>query len=160
MENVSFLKLDQLDLKLLSLLQQDAKMKHKELAARLDLTVTPVYERVKRLERTGVIKQYVALLDRQKIDRDLIAFCMVKLEKHTLTNLKIFEAQVLKIPEILECFHLAGEYDYILKVAVKDMNAYQEFTVKKLSIIEGVANIHSSFAMSVLKSTTAYPLGE
>ncbi|MBL6449744.1 Lrp/AsnC family transcriptional regulator [Fulvivirga sp. 29W222] len=160
MENVSFLKLDQIDLRLLDLLQRDAKMKHKELAAELNLTVTPVYERIKRLERTGVIKKYVALLDGEKIGCELIAFCMVKLEKHSLPNLQVFEKKILNIPEILECFHLAGEYDYILKVVVKDMNAYQEFTVKKLSVIEGVAIIHSSFAMSVLKSTTAYPLGE
>ncbi|UII34414.1 Lrp/AsnC family transcriptional regulator [Fulvivirga ulvae] len=160
MENISFLKLDELDLKLLSLLQRDGKMKHKELASELNLTVTPVYERIKRLERTGVIQKYVAILDREKIGRELIAFCMVKLEKHSLPNLQVFEKRILNIPEILECFHLAGEYDYILKVAVKDMNAYQEFTVKKLSVIEGVATIHSSFAMSVLKSTTAYTLGE
>lgn len=158
MEHLSLLKLDQTDLKLLNLLQKDAKMKHKELAAQLGLTVTPVYERIKRLEKTGVIKQYVALLDGKKVDRELVAFSMVKLEKHTLENLEIFESKVMEIPEVLECYHIAGEYDYILKVAVKDMNAYQEFAVKKLSTIKNIATVQSSFAMSVLKNSTAFAL--
>ncbi|ELR72350.1 Transcriptional regulator, AsnC family [Fulvivirga imtechensis AK7] len=158
MEHLSFLKLDKIDFKLLNLLQHDAKMKHKELAAELGLTVTPVYERIKRLEKTGIIRKYVTLLDNNKVERELIAICMVKLEKHTLDNLKLFEEQTVKIPEVLECYHLAGEYDYMLKVVVKDMNAYQEFAVKKLSVIKNIATVQSSFAMSVLKDTTALVL--
>ncbi|MEP2773277.1 MAG: Lrp/AsnC family transcriptional regulator [Fulvivirga sp.] len=158
MENFSSLKLDETDLALLRLLQQDAKMKHKELAAELGLTITPIYERIKRLEKSGVIKQYATLLDPVKIGKELICFSMVTLEKHSQAYLKEFEAKVMQIAEVMECYHLAGEYDYILKVVVKDMNQYQQFIVDKLSAINNVGQVQSSFALSTLKSTTAYVL--
>ncbi|MTI20713.1 Lrp/AsnC family transcriptional regulator [Fulvivirga sp. RKSG066] len=143
---------------LLRLLQQDAKMKHKELAAELGLTITPIYERIKRLEKSGVIKQYVTLLDPAKIGKELISFSMVTLEKHSQTYLKEFEKAAMKIEEVMECYHLAGEYDYLLKVVVKDMNSYQQFIVNKLSAINNVGQVQSSFALSTLKATTAYAL--
>ncbi|WP_343030510.1 Lrp/AsnC family transcriptional regulator, partial [Fulvivirga aurantia] len=146
------------DLALLRLLQQDAKMKHKELAAELGLTITPIYERIKRLEKSGVIKQYVTLLDPAKIGKELISFSMVTLEKHSQTYLKEFEKAAMKIEEVMECYHLAGEYDYLLKVVVKDMNSYQQFIVNKLSAINNVGQVQSSFALSTLKATTAYAL--
>lgn len=158
MENFSAVKLDAIDLKLLNLLQQDAKMKHKELAAALGLTITPIYERIKRLEKAGVIKQYATLLDPVKIGKELICFSMVTLEKHSQAYLKEFEAKVMEIAEVMECYHLAGEYDYILKVVVKDMNQYQQFIVDKLSAINNVGQVQSSFALSTLKATTAYVL--
>lgn len=158
MENFSSVKLDAIDLKLLNLLQQDAKMKHKELAAALGLTITPIYERIKRLEKAGVIKQYATLLDPVKIGKELICFSMVTLEKHSQAYLKEFEAKVMQIAEVMECYHLAGEYDYILKVVVKDMNQYQQFIVDKLSAINNVGQVQSSFALSTLKATTAYVL--
>ena len=158
MENFSSVKLDETDLALLRLLQQDAKMKHKELAAELGLTITPIYERIKRLEKSGVIRQYATLLDPVKIGKELICFSMVTLEKHSQAYLKEFEAKVMQIAEVMECYHLAGEYDYILKVVVKDMNQYQHFIVDKLSAINNVGQVQSSFALSTLKSTTAYSL--
>ncbi|MDX1630222.1 MAG: Lrp/AsnC family transcriptional regulator [Fulvivirga sp.] len=152
------MKLDETDIALLNLLQHDAKMKHKELAIALGLTITPVYERVKRLERAGVIKQYVTLLDPNKIGKELVGFAMVTLEKHSMTYLQAFEKAVQEIHDVLECYHLAGEYDYLIKVAVKDMNAYHQFVVNRLSAIKNVGQVHSSFALSTLKSTTAFAL--
>jgi len=158
MEYFSTLKLDETDLALLNLLQEDAKMKHKELATALGLTITPIYERIKRLEKSGIIKQYVTLLDPQKIGKELVGFSMVTLEKHAQDYLEAFEQAVIKIDEVMECYHLAGQYDYLLKVVVQDMNAYQRFVVKKLSVIKNVGQVHSSFALSTLKSTTAFVL--
>ena len=158
MENFSSIKLDATDIELLNLLQRDAKMKHKELAAALGLTITPIYERIKRLEKAGVIKQYATLLDPVKVGKELICFSMVTLEKHSQAYLKEFEAKVMEITEVMECYHLAGEYDYILKVVVKDMNQYQQFIVNKLSAINNVGQVQSSFALSTLKATTAYSL--
>jgi len=158
MENFSSVKLDETDLVLLRLLQQDAKMKHKELAAELGLTITPIYERIKRLEKSGVIKQYATLLNPEKIGKELISFSMVILEKHSQAYLKEFETAAMKIDEVMECYHLAGQYDYLLKVVVKDMNSYQKFIVDKLSAIDNVGQVQSSFALSTLKSTTAYSL--
>jgi Lrp/AsnC family leucine-responsive transcriptional regulator len=159
MENFSYTKLDQTDLALLNLLQQDAKTTHKELAIALNLTITPVYERIKRLEKTGVIAKYVTLLEPTKIEKNLTCFSMVTVEKHTQSYLQQFADEVIKIEEVMECFHLAGEYDYLLKVVVKDMNAYHNFVVNKLSIINNVGQVHSSFALSILKSTTSFHLG-
>ena len=158
MENFSSVKIDATDIELLNLLQRDAKMKHKELAAALGLTITPIYERIKRLEKAGVIKQYATLLDPVKVGKELICFSMVTLEKHSQAYLKEFEAKVMEITEVMECYHLAGEYDYILKVVVKDMNQYQQFIVNKLSAINNVGQVQSSFALSTLKATTAYSL--
>jgi Lrp/AsnC family leucine-responsive transcriptional regulator len=159
MENFSFTKLDQTDLALLNMLQKDAKMTHKELAIALNLTITPVHERIKRLEKTGVIAKYVTLLEPNKIDKELTCFSMVTVEKHSQSYLQQFAEAVVKIEEVMECFHLAGEYDYLLKVVVKDMNAYHDFVVNKLSIINNVGQVHSSFALSILKSSTAFHLG-
>lgn len=158
MEYFSSVKLDTIDLQLLNLLQDDAKMKHKELAAALGLTITPVYERIKRLEKSGIIKQYATLLDPKKIGKQLICFCMVTLEKHSQEYLKAFEKAITPIGEVMECYHLAGEYDYLLKVVVEDMNNYQSFIVNKLSAIANVGQVQSSFALSTLKAETAFRL--
>lgn len=158
MESFSSVRLDAIDLQLLNLLQKDAKMKHKELAAALGLTITPVYERIKRLEKSGVIRQYATLLNPKKIGKELICFCMVTLEKRSLEYLKAFEKAITPINEVMECYHLAGEYDYLLKVVVQDMNDYQGFIVNKLSAISNVGQVQSSFALSILKENTAFVL--
>ncbi|WP_375581250.1 Lrp/AsnC family transcriptional regulator [Marivirga tractuosa] len=159
MENNSTIRLDATDIQIIKLLQRNARITNKELAAQLDLTITPVYERVKRLEKTGVIGQYVALIDADKTGKGLMALCMLRLEKHTKDKLAQFEAHVAKIPEVTECYHLAGQYDYHLKILVKDMNAFQDFIVNKLSTNENLANIQSSFVMKKITDTTAVPLG-
>ncbi|MBL0766122.1 Lrp/AsnC family transcriptional regulator [Marivirga atlantica] len=158
MDNFSTIKLDETDLQIIRLLQHNARITNKELAAKLDLTPTPVYERVKRLERMKVINQYVALINPKLIGKDLMAICMLRLEKHTKEKLADFEAHVATIPEVVECYHLAGQYDYHLKVLVKDMNTFQDFIVNKLSVNANLSNIQSSFVMSKITDSTAVPI--
>lgn len=157
-EKYSTIKLDEIDLQILKLLQSNARITNKELATQLSLTTTPIYERVKRLERLKVIDRYVALINPKTVGKDLIALCMLRLEKHTKSKLADFEAHVSTIPEVVECYHLAGQYDYHLKVIVRDMNTFQDFIVNRLSTNENISNIQSSFVMSKVTDTTTIPL--
>ena len=150
--------LDKIDQKLLMLLQQDSKQTTKELSNKLNLSVTAVYERIKKLEREGVIRNYVALLDRTKINKSFVVFCHIKLIQHTKEYLNTFEHEVTQLTEVLECFHVSGDYDYILKICVKDMEAYREFMVTKLTSIEHIVSTHSTFMIGEVKNTTAYKL--
>lgn len=150
--------MDSIDKKLLGLLQKDARMTNKELALKLQMSVTAVYERIRKLEREGVIKNYVALIDRNKIEKAFIVFCHIKLVQHTKDYLVRFESEVIKLPEVLECFHVSGDYDYILKIAVKDMEAYRDFMVTKLTGLQHIGSTHSSFMIGEIKNSTAYEL--
>jgi Lrp/AsnC family transcriptional regulator, leucine-responsive regulatory protein len=152
------MKLDQIDSKLLVLLQEDTKKTTKELSLVLNLSVTAVYERIKKLEREGVIKKYVALLDRNKISKGFVVFCHVKLIQHTRENIATFEQQVVQLSEVLECFHVSGDYDYILKVFVENMEAYREFMVTKLTSLQHIGSTQSSFMIEEVKNTTAFKL--
>jgi len=152
------MKLDQIDSKLLVLLQEDTKKTTKELSLVLNLSVTAVYERIKKLEREGVIKKYVALLDRYKISKGFVVFCHVKLIQHTRENIATFEQQVVQLSEVLECFHVSGDYDYILKVFVENMEAYREFMVTKLTTLQHIGSTQSSFMIEEVKNTTAFKL--
>jgi Lrp/AsnC family leucine-responsive transcriptional regulator len=151
--------MDVLDRKLLALLQQDTKMTNKELSSKLDLSVTAVYERIKKLEREGVIKNYVAILNRNKIEKGFVVFCHIKLVQHAKDFLTKFEKEVVKLPEVLECFHVSGDYDYILKIFVKDMEAYREFMVTKLTTLDHIGSTHSTFMIGEVKNTTAFDFG-
>ena len=113
--------LDSIDTKLLKLLQADTKQTTKELSLKLHLSVTAVYERIKKLEREGIIDRYVALLNRNKIAKGFVVFCHIKLLQHSKDFLTTFENEVVQLDEVLECFHVSGDYDYILKICVKDM---------------------------------------
>ncbi len=150
--------MDSIDKKLLGLVQNDARMTNKELALKLQMSVTAVYERIRKLEREGVIKNYVALIDRNKIEKAFIVFCHIKLVQHTKDYLVRFEAEVIKLPEVLECFHVSGDYDYILKIAVKDMEAYRDFMVTKLTGLQHIGSTHSSFMIGEIKNSTAYEM--
>jgi len=152
-------ELDQTDLKILAFLQKDARMTNKELAARLDLSITPVFERIKKLERKGYIQKYTAVLDAEKVNRGLIVFLTIRMAQHRKDLIQKLEEMVKNLPEIMECYHLAGEDDYLLKVMVKDMQAYQQFVVNKLISIENVGHVNSHFVMSVVKSETELFLG-
>lgn len=152
------MQLDITDRKLLALLQEDSKKTNKELAGKLGLSVTAVYERIRKLERSGVIPKYVALLDPAKINRGFLAFCQIKLVQHTKVNVTEFESQVAELTEVLECFHVSGEYDYILKVMVKDMQSYREFMLNKLTALKHIGSTQSTFAINPVKNTTALPL--
>jgi Lrp/AsnC family leucine-responsive transcriptional regulator len=128
------------------------------LAHHLGLSVTAVYERIKKLENNGVINRYAALLDRKRIGIDFVAFCHVKLIQHSQDYVVKFEREVRKLDEVLECYHLSGDYDYLLKVLVKDMIAFREFMVEKLTKIDHIGSTHSMFMISEVKHTTAITL--
>jgi Lrp/AsnC family leucine-responsive transcriptional regulator len=146
---------DTIDNKLLALLQEDSKKTNKELAGKLGLSVTAVYERIRKLERAGIITKYVALVKPEKVERSFTAFCQIKLVQHTKKNVTAFESQVAKLKEVLEVFHVSGEYDYILKVMVRDMEAYREFMLNKLTTLDHIGSTQSTFVISPVKNTTA-----
>lgn len=152
------MELDPKDQKLLDYLQNDSKKTTKELSHLLGLSVTAVYERIKRLERTGVIAGYVALLDKRKINRAFAVYCHVKLSQHIKAYVLQFEREVLQLEEVQECYHISGDYDYILKVHVADMEAYREFMVTKLTALDHIGSTQSSFVISEVKYTTAMSL--
>jgi Lrp/AsnC family leucine-responsive transcriptional regulator len=146
--------LDSIDKKLLFLLQTDSKRTTAALSLKLDLSVTAVYERIKKLEREGIIDKYVVLLNRSKVEKGFVVFCHLKLIQHTKEFLTKFESEVVKLKEVLECHHVSGDYDYILKILVKDMEAYREFLVTKLTTLEHIGSTHSTFMISEVKNTT------
>ena len=146
---------DSVDKELLSLLQNDSKPTTKALSLKLNLSVTAVYERIKKLEKEGVISKYVALVRKEKVDKTFVAFCHIKLVQHTQDYVVKFEKEVANLAEVLECYHISGDYDYLLKVIVKDMEAFREFMVKKLTSISHIGSTHSMFVISEVKHTTA-----
>ncbi len=150
--------LDKIDQKLLVLLQKDAKQTTKELSLKLNLSSTAVYERIKKLEREGIITQYVALLDKAKIEKSFVVFCHVKLTHHNIDVIHHFEKEVLNLEEVLECYHVSGDYDYILKIHVKDMETYRHFMVTKLTTIKDIGSTHSTFMIGEVKHTTRFDL--
>ncbi|RTY87981.1 Lrp/AsnC family transcriptional regulator [Flavobacterium sp. GT3R68] len=150
--------LDNIDTKLLGLLQEDSKKTTKELSLKLNLSVTAVYERIKKLEKEGIISKYVALLNRSKIQKGFVVFCHLKLTQHTKEFITQFEKEVVQLNEVLECFHVSGDYDYILKICVKDMEEYREFMVTKLTTLQHIGSTHSTFMIGEVKNTTIYNL--
>ncbi|TVZ50952.1 Lrp/AsnC family transcriptional regulator [Dokdonia sp. Hel_I_53] len=147
------MKLDVIDKKILMLLQKDSKITNKELSLSLNLSVTAIYERIKKMERSGVIAHYVALVDKQKVELDFQVFCHVKLAHHGKEAISSFEKDVIKLDEVLECFHVSGDYDYLLKVVVKDMEHYRSFMVTKLTALKFIGSTQSSFTISEVKNT-------
>ena len=150
--------LDATDKNLLFLLQSDCKKTTKELSLKLNLSVTAVYERIKKLEREGIIDKYVVLVDRSKVEKGFVVFCHLKLIQHTKEFISKFESQVVQLKEVLECHHVSGDYDYILKIVVKDMEAYREFLVTKLTTLEHIGSTHSTFMINEVKNTTVIVL--
>lgn len=150
--------LDNTDKKLINLLQEDSKQTTKQLSLQLNLSVTAVYERVKKLENQKVIEKYVAIINKNKIDKSFLVFCHVKLIQHSKEYVTTFEREILKLEEVSECFHVSGDYDYILKIYVKDMETYRNFMVTKLTAIKYIGSTHSTFAIEQVKNSTAINL--
>jgi len=150
MENI-----DAIDLGILKQLQNNSNINIKELASKLNLTPTPVYERIKRLERDGYIMKYVALLDKQKLKKGMTVFCNVRLKEHAKNVGANFVKDIVALPEIIECYNIAGDYDFMLKILVEDMASYQNFVMHKLSTIENIGNTNSIFVMGEIKHSTA-----
>lgn len=140
--------LDRIDRKILQLLQQDCRITIKELAEKLHLTNTPVYERVKKLERSGIIKNYTAILDPEKIDRNMTVFISVSLSRHTRDIVEKFKSDALALPEVMEFYYISGNYDALIKIMVKDMNEYQFFIQEKLSKFETITRFYSTFVIA------------
>lgn len=152
------MKLDSIDKGILNELQKNSKQTHKQLSAKLNLSVTAIYERIKKLENTGIIKDYVALIDKEKVDLGLVVFCQIKLSEHVKDNIQSFEEEIASLEEVSECYHLSGEYDYLIKVYVKNMEDFRSFLVTKLTAIKHIAHTQTSFTIHEVKNTTAVHL--
>lgn len=146
--------LDAIDRQILMLLQQNSKMNIKEVALKVGLTATPTYDRIKRLEKSGIITKYVAELSKEKVGLDLVVFCQVTLQVHSKKLITQFENAVEKMPEVIGCFHIAGNFDYLLKIVTPNIKSYQFFLKNKLSVLESVANVQSNFVMSTVKENS------
>jgi Lrp/AsnC family leucine-responsive transcriptional regulator len=152
------MNLDAIDKKILQKLQSDSKITNKKLSLELNLSVTAIFERIKRLERNNVISGYVALVKPAEVDKSFMVVCHLKLVQHSKSYVVEFEEEVTQLQEVLECYHVSGEYDYILKILVKDMEAYREFLLNKLTNLNHIGSTQSTFIISPVKSTTAIAL--
>jgi Lrp/AsnC family leucine-responsive transcriptional regulator len=150
--------LDATDARILDALQADAKLTNVELAARVHLSPSPCLARVRRLEEAGLIGKYVALLDPLKLGLSVSVFIQIRLEKQVERALEVFEAAIGKYPEVMECYLMTGDADYLIRVVVPDVPALERFIVDELSKIPGVANIRSSFALKQVKYKTVLPI--
>ena len=151
-------RLDAIDLQLLRILQQNARLTTKEIAARVHLSTTPVFERLRRLEHEGYIRKYVAVLDAAKLDRGFIVFCNVKLRQLNHDIASDFMRMIKEIPEVTECYNISGEYDYLLKIHAPDMKYYQEFILNVLGKTDSLGSITSMFVMDEVKHDYGIPL--
>jgi DNA-binding Lrp family transcriptional regulator len=151
-------ELDLIDIEILKLLQKDATLTNKEIAYTLRKSIGTVHERIRKLKDQGYIKRIVAILDRNKINKSLIAFSQVLLKDHTSETLYAFEHEVAKFSEVMEFFQMTGAFDFILRIATSDMEAYHLFLRNKLATLPNISTVHSFFVLSETKSETAYPI--
>ena len=144
--------LDATDINILRILQEDARLTTKEVASKVHLSTTPVFERIRRLEREGYIRRYVAVLNNEKLNLGFMVFCSVKLRdlKHDTTS--TFTAKMLEIPEVTECYNISGHFDYMLKIYAANMKAYQQFLLNVLGNIESLDSVESTFVMDTIKN--------
>lgn len=147
-----------LDVAILRELQSDGRISNVELARRVHLSPPATHARVKRLEKEGLIRQYGATLDREKAGFDLLCFIQITIQLHQPQQVEKFRTLVRQLPEVLECHHITGEYDYLLKVALRNRQDLERFVVKQLTPIPGVARIHTSLVLSEIKAVSALPL--
>lgn len=144
-------KLDKVDLQILRILQENSRLTTKELAAKVSLSSTPVFERLKRLETNGYIKKYIAILDADKLNQGFMVFCKVKLQRVNYDIATEFARIIADIPEVTECYNISGSFDYLLKIHAPDMKYYQNFILNVLGRIEYLASLESVFVMDVIK---------
>lgn len=152
------MNLDKTDFEILNHLQENSKFTHKQLSIKLSLSPTAIFERIKKLERTGIIRGYSAILDRKTLGKELMVFSHIKLEKHSQKNITEFEKQIKLLNEVHECYHVSGDYDYILKMTFSDMDSYREFMVKKLTTIPSIGSTHSIFVINEVKNEIGFRL--
>lgn len=151
-------KLDKIDIEILRILQENSRLTTKEVAAKVHLSTTPVFERIKRLEENGYIQKYIAILDPDKLNRGFSVYCLVKLEKLTPDVVGNFTSIIKNVPEVTECYNITGQYDYLLKVYSPDMRRYREFVLNVLGQIEGLGSLSSLFVMDTVKHALGFPL--
>lgn len=144
--------LDDTDLQIMRVLQENSRLTVKELALKVHLSSTPVFERMKRLERDGYIRKYIAVLDVDKLNQGFIVYCNVKLKKINRDIANEFIAAVNEIPEVTECYNISGSFDYLLKIHAKDMKSYQNFVFNTLGTIDSLSSWESTFVMSEVKN--------
>ncbi len=149
-------QLDQTDITILRILQEDSKKTAKEIANILNLTSSPVYERIRRLEKQGFIKKYVAILDKKLIDRSVTTICQVSMRYHNEAFIEKFEEQIQNLKEVQECYHMAGQVDFILKIHTKGLEEYHDFVKTKLSKIENIGILNSTFVLKEIKHTSEF----
>ncbi len=158
LNNSQALTLDQLDLAILRAVQADGRLSNVDLARRVHLSPPATHARRRRLERAGLIRGYAALVDRERAGYDLLCFIQVNLQVHQLDQVEKFRAAVRAMPEVLECHHITGEHDYLLKVALRNRQDLEQFVVNRLTPAPGVGRIHTSLVLTEVKATTALPL--
>jgi len=144
---------DEKDLSILRILQKDAKLSIRDIAVRINLSPTPTHERIKRLEKLGIIKGYTTVVDRKKIDKGMMVICMVALNVHNKKTAGVFIEQVSKLKEVVEFYNISGEFDFMLKILAANMDDFHEFFVNKLSEIEGIGQTKSIFVMNSIKES-------
>ncbi|MEZ4840028.1 MAG: Lrp/AsnC family transcriptional regulator [Flavobacteriaceae bacterium] len=150
--------IDTIDKSILRLLHNNSKLTIKELANKLGLTPTPIFERIKRLEKEDYIMSYKAVINRKKVGFPLLVFCNISLNQHEATSISKFEEDIQELSEVIECYHIGGMFDYLLKVVAKDMDSYQYFVAKKLASIENIRQVQSAFVMTEVKSGVNLPI--
>lgn len=150
--------LDKTDLSILRIIQHDARKTIKEIAGELNLSTTPIFERLKKLEKTGFILKNVAILDAKKLDLKLTAFIRISVSDHSKEAIQSFVKQIIHYPEVLECHHTTGDADFLVKVVLADIEEYNDFLLNKMAGVSNIAKIESSFVLSRGKSTVALPI--
>jgi Lrp/AsnC family leucine-responsive transcriptional regulator len=145
--------MDEKDLAILRLLQENARITIKEISGKVHLSTTPVHERIKRMEETGIIKQYATLVDHNKVNKGLMVICYVSLKQHSKNAGVKFIKTIHELNEVVECYSISGEFDFMLKVISEDMNSYYDFHINKLSQIENMGHVQSIFVMGIIKQT-------
>lgn len=151
-------RLDSTDIQILRCMQENARVTTKELAAKVNLSTTPVFERLKRLEREGYIQKYVAILDAEKLNQGFMVFCSVKLRQMGKEIAHDFTSRIKDIPQVTECYNVSGEFDYLLKVHAPDMKYYNEFLINVLGTIDSLGSVQSAFVMNSVKQTNGIPI--
>lgn len=149
--NTMNISLDKTDLSILKLLQENARATVKEIASKVHLSTTPVHERIKRMEQSGVIKQYATLVDAAKVKKGLMVICYVSLKEHSKNAGLKFIKSINALNEVIACYNISGEFDFMLKVVEENMDKYYDFHVNRLSQIENMGNIQSVFVMGIIK---------
>lgn len=150
--------LDKTDRRILTLLQQNARLTIQEIGQQINLSKTPVHERIKRLEREGIIERYVTILNKKKLGNLLMVYCQVTLDRQTRDAFADFESAVRVLPDVLECNRVSGTFDYLLKIVSRDMESYNHFYQEQLSVIAGALHISSFFVMADVKNSTEIPV--